>query len=106
MIPEFQIVPRSDGVGRRLLDALILPAWPRREAHWRDVNLAGQHVIIVQAKASRLGMYLMGQATLLSTACTNPLRSGKRPLGDSVFEGRQCVAGILGSVSGGRGGRG
>jgi hypothetical protein len=26
------------------------------------VSLAGQHVIVVQAKASRLGMYLMGQA--------------------------------------------
>jgi len=62
LIPEFQAVPRSDGVGRRLLDAVILPALPHKVAHWREVSLAGQHVIVVQAKASRLGMYLMGQA--------------------------------------------
>lgn len=62
LIPEFQAVPRSNGVGRRLLDAVILPALPRQVAHWRDVSLAGQRVVVVQAKASRLGMYLMGQA--------------------------------------------
>jgi hypothetical protein len=62
LVTEFQVVPRSDGVGRRLLDAVILPDFPRKLAHWRDVSLAGQRVIVVQAKASRLGMYLMGQA--------------------------------------------
>jgi hypothetical protein len=31
-------------------------------AHWSDLSLAGQRVIVVQAKAHRLGMYLMGQA--------------------------------------------
>lgn len=62
LVTEFQAVPRSDGVGRRLLDAVILPDFPRKLAHWRDVSLAGQRVIVVQAKASRLGMYLMGQA--------------------------------------------
>jgi hypothetical protein len=62
LVTEFQAVPRSNGVARRLLDAVILPDFPRKLAHWRDVSLAGQHVIVVQAKASRLGMYLMGQA--------------------------------------------
>ena len=62
LVPEFQAVPRSQGVGRRLLDAVILPDLPRKRAHWRHVNLAGQRVIVVQAKAHRLGMYLMGQA--------------------------------------------
>jgi hypothetical protein len=62
LIPEFQAVPRSNGVGRRLLDAVILPTRPRKVAHWRDVSLAGQRVVVVQAKASRLGMHLMGQA--------------------------------------------
>ena len=33
LIPEFQAVPRSNGVGRRLLDAVILPALPRKVAH-------------------------------------------------------------------------
>ena len=62
LILEFQAVPRSEGAGRRLLDAVILPDLPRKKAHWSDVNLAGQRVIVVQAKAHRLGMYLMGQA--------------------------------------------
>ncbi len=56
LIPEFQVVPRSSGVGRRLVDAVILPDLPRMRAHWREFNVAGQHLIVVQAKAHRLGM--------------------------------------------------
>ncbi len=41
---------------------MILPNGERRRTHWSDVSLADQDVIVVQAKASRLGMYLMGQA--------------------------------------------
>jgi hypothetical protein len=62
LVTEFQAVPRSAGVGRRLLDAVILPGLPKERAHWRDVNLEDQDVVAVQAKAHRLGMYLMGQA--------------------------------------------
>lgn len=62
LIPEFQVVPRSTGVGRRLIDAVILPDGPKRQAHWREVTLEGANVIAVQAKAHRLGMYVMGQA--------------------------------------------
>jgi len=62
LIPEFQIVPRSEGAGRRLVDAIILPDLPRKKANLKDVSLTGQRVIVVQAKAHRLGMYLMGQA--------------------------------------------
>ncbi len=61
LIPEFQAVPRSPGVGRRLIDAVILPNGPKRQAHWSEVTLVGEDVIAVQAKAQRLGMYLMGQ---------------------------------------------
>lgn len=61
LIPEFQAVARSPGVGRRLLDAVILPNRPKGQAHWSEVDIAGQNVIAVQAKAQRLGMYLMGQ---------------------------------------------
>jgi hypothetical protein len=43
------------------LDAVILPEGERRIADWREVSLEGQDVIVVQAKAHRLGMYLMGQ---------------------------------------------
>jgi hypothetical protein len=61
LIQEFQAVPRMPSAGRRLLDALILPTQPKRQAHWREVQIEGQEVIVVQAKAQRLGMYLMGQ---------------------------------------------
>ena len=62
LIQEFQAVPPSPGVGRRLLDAVILPSRTKGTAHWRDVDIEGEDVIAVQAKAHRLGMYLMGQA--------------------------------------------
>lgn len=62
LIPEFQAVPRSATAARRLIDAVILPDGPKGQAHWRNVNIDGQDVIAVQAKAHRLGMYVMGQA--------------------------------------------
>ena len=62
---EFQAVPKGPGVGRRLIDAVILPEGETKEVHWQDLSLEDQHVIVVQAKAHRLGMYLMGQ-TLFS----------------------------------------
>ena len=62
LITEFQAVQRAPSVGRRLLDAVILPRGPKTEAHWRNVRIDGEDIIIVQAKAHRLGMYLMGQA--------------------------------------------
>jgi hypothetical protein len=62
LIEEFLAVRRTKANGPRLLDAVILPKGEKRIAHWRDVSIEGEDVIVVQAKASRLGMYLMGQA--------------------------------------------
>jgi hypothetical protein len=42
LITEFQAVQRAPGVGRRLLDAVILPRGPKTEAHWRDVSIDGE----------------------------------------------------------------
>jgi hypothetical protein len=86
LIPEFQAVARSNGAGRRLLDAVILPASPHKVSHWREVSLAGQDVIVVQAKACRLGMYLMGQAIFSAQLVRNRFAPAN-PLSDSVFEG-------------------
>jgi hypothetical protein len=61
LVEEFPAVARTATCGQRLLDAVILPKHATRIAHWREVSLKGEEVIIVQAKASRLGMYLMGQ---------------------------------------------
>jgi hypothetical protein len=62
LVEEFPVVAASPICGPRRLDAVILPKGEFRKAHWREVSIAGQDVIVVQAKASRLGMYLMGQA--------------------------------------------
>jgi hypothetical protein len=63
LLEEYQVVPRRPGVGRRVVDALIVVDGQQRVASPGErVNLDGHDLIIVQAKASRLGMYLMGQA--------------------------------------------
>jgi len=61
---EFPMVQSSAALdcGKRCLDALILPNKETKEAKASDVYLEGEDIIIVQAKCSRLGMSLMGQA--------------------------------------------
>jgi len=47
----------------RFVDGLILPDEPHGRGKWRDYEaLSGRRVIIIQTKAGRMGMYLMGQA--------------------------------------------
>jgi hypothetical protein len=62
LVPEFLAVPRGPTNAQRLLDGVIIRSGEKRIAHSREVSLVGQDVIVVQAKALRLGMYLMGQA--------------------------------------------
>jgi hypothetical protein len=62
LVEEFPVVQKTATCGRRIVDAIILPNCEFRVAHWREVSLEGEGVIVVQAKAHRLGMYLMGQA--------------------------------------------
>jgi hypothetical protein len=62
LIEEFPAVQRTETCGQRLIDGIILPHGPHEIAHWRDAELEGQDIVIVQAKRGRLGMYLMGQA--------------------------------------------
>jgi hypothetical protein len=61
LIEEFPLVRRSPSCGQRLADAVILPKQPTRIAKATEVSLAGEDVIVVQAKTGRLGMYFMGQ---------------------------------------------
>ncbi len=66
LIEEFCLVDRAPGCGGRWVDGLILPDEETRIASRAErVDIAGKRVISVQTKASRLGMYLMGQ-TLFS----------------------------------------
>jgi hypothetical protein len=59
---EYLAVPRAAACGPRRLDAVIIPNGRNEIVHWRDLNLEGLDVIVVQTKAKRLGMLLMGQA--------------------------------------------
>ena len=62
LVEEFPVVARSATNSQRLIDAVIMPKLPTKKVHWKEISLEGQDVIVVQAKAGRLGMYLMGQA--------------------------------------------
>jgi hypothetical protein len=62
LIEEFCAVRRTSDCGQRLLDGVIIRGGEFQIARKGDVPLDGRDVIGVQTKASRLGMYLMGQA--------------------------------------------
>ena len=63
LLEEYLIVPRSRGVGRRVVDAVIIVGGNHRIAsRVENVSLDGRDLIVVQTKATRVGMYLLGQA--------------------------------------------
>ncbi len=61
LIEEFPAVRATKTNSNRWIDAIIIKQEEHRIAHHTEINLRGKDIIIVQAKASRLGMYLMGQ---------------------------------------------
>lgn len=62
LVEEFPLTPRSKTSAGRWVDGLILPDGANRQATPGEVDLDGKEVVLVQTKARRLGMYLMGQA--------------------------------------------
>jgi hypothetical protein len=62
LIEEFVAVKGTAACGRRVMDAVIIRDGGFRIAHQGEVSLEGKDIIVIQTKASRLGMYLMGQA--------------------------------------------
>ena len=65
LIEEYEICKKEFTYARRLIDAIILPTGQRVRLEGKgrnEINLEQQDVVVVQAKAYRLGMYLMGQA--------------------------------------------
>lgn len=62
LVEEFCAVKRGSCCGARLLDAVIIKGGDHRIAKQSEVDVEGKDIVIVQAKCSRLGMYVMGQA--------------------------------------------
>ena len=62
LVEEFPAITGAGGRGQRLIDGIIIRRGKQRIARADEVSLKGKDIIVVQTKAERLGMYLMGQA--------------------------------------------
>ena len=64
LVEEFQMVKANAQCGPRRADAIILLGGERTRlpVGQRSVSVKGKDIVVIQAKATRLGMYLMGQA--------------------------------------------
>ena len=66
LIEEFHAVKRTSTNSQRHIDGIIILGEETRIGNRDDIELInGREIIVVQVKANRLGMYLMGQ-TLFS----------------------------------------
>jgi len=64
LIEEFPAVLRSESSAKRLLDGVIVLGENKALVKHSDVDIKGKDIIVIQTKASRLGMNLMGQAII------------------------------------------
>lgn len=64
LIEEFPAVKASPDNGKRFLDAVIVINGENKIAKFNEISIKGKDIIVVQTKAKRLGMYLMGQAII------------------------------------------
>jgi hypothetical protein len=62
LVEEFYAVYRSETNGERRIDAVIIPDGPKQRASQDEVSLEGKDIILVQAKARRLNLLVLGQA--------------------------------------------
>jgi len=62
LVEEFYAVYRSETNGERRIDAVIIPDGPKQRASQNEVNIDGKDIILVQAKARRLNLLVLGQA--------------------------------------------
>jgi hypothetical protein len=83
LLLEYPLVRRRGlDCSNRLADAVILPDEPHHRASVKDYpSLADHNVVVVQTKAGRMGMYLMGQAVFSARL--------------AVASGAACVRSIL-----------
>ena len=75
LIEEFLAVRRGPNQGRRLLDGVVILGSRHLIANYGDgeVEIENRDIVVLQTKASRLGMYLLGQA-LFSRHLMMPFR--------------------------------
>src|SRR3954453_13493930 len=70
LLEEFPLVRRSSSASARWIDGLVILDGAPRVAGGREVSVAGRRevpvpgrdIVLIQTKAQRLGMYLLGQA--------------------------------------------
>jgi hypothetical protein len=62
LIEEFVAAEGASQCRRRVLVGLVILDGEFKIAQQSEVSLAGKDVTVIQTKANRLGMYLMGQA--------------------------------------------
>ena len=62
LVEEFLAIRGNDDQGKRLIDGIIILNGPFSIARTNDVDVTGKDVVVIQTKAHRLGMYLLGQA--------------------------------------------
>ena len=62
LIEEFPAVRSGPNQGRRSLDGVVILDSPHLIANHREVEIENRDIVVLQTKASRLGMYLLGQA--------------------------------------------
>ena len=65
LMEEFHAVKRSAAQQQRFLDGVIVLGEPNRileKTEHSKMDLRGKDIVVVQTKAGRLGMYLLGQA--------------------------------------------
>lgn len=66
LIEEFEVVKADKNQARRLIDGIIVQNESARIHNGGDYDIKGKDIIIIQTKANRLGMYLLGQALFSS----------------------------------------
>jgi hypothetical protein len=62
LVEEFLAVKTSKNNGKRLIDGVIILGEKTEILKAGDISIEDKNIIVVQAKAARLGMYLLGQA--------------------------------------------
>jgi len=73
LVLEFRAVRKGPGHAQRLLDGVIILGGKTKIATTDEVEIEGKDIIVVQTKANRLGMYLLGQA-VFSKELMKPLK--------------------------------